>query len=160
MQEITRRTKWAAIAAAALALAATVTTAGAQADVSGRINTDRRGLAAHGYDVVAYITQGQALKGEPAFQASWRNATFRFANADHRDRFLANPEQYAPQYGGFCAYAVSRGYTADVDPEAWSVVGGRLFLNYSKSVRQAWLADRDENIAKGDRNWTTLSRQR
>jgi hypothetical protein len=160
MQEITRRTKWAAIAAAALTLAVTVTTAGAQADVPGRINTDRRGLAAHGYDVVAYITQGQALMGEPAFQASWRNATFRFANADHRDRFLANPEQYAPQYGGFCAYAVSRGYTADVDPEAWSVVGGRLFLNYSKSVRQTWLADRDENIAKGDRNWTTLSRQR
>lgn len=130
-----------------------------QIQPASRWNTDRSGLMARGYDVVAYFTEGRPVRGTAEFEHAWDGARWRFATAANRDAFAAAPQKYAPQYGGFCAYAVSRNYTADGDPQAWTIVDGRLFLNYSLSVRATWLKDRDANIAKGDANWPALSRK-
>jgi hypothetical protein len=83
-------------------------------------------------------------------------AQWRFASAANRDAFSADPGKYAPQYGGYCAWAVSQGYTAEIDPDAWRVESGKLYLNYSKSVQATWAKDVPGNIAKGDRNWPEL----
>jgi hypothetical protein len=80
-------------------------------------------------------------------------ATWRFASAEHRDRFAVDPERYAPQYGGYCAWAVSQGYTAKIDPAAWKIVDDKLYLNYSKDVQSQWSSDIPGNIAKADANW-------
>jgi YHS domain-containing protein len=117
------------------------------------INIDRGGLAIHGYDAVAYVTKGTAIKGRAEFEYRWQNVTWRFESDQHRERFAKSPELYAPQFGGYCAWAVSRGYTADIDPEAWRVVDGKLYLNYSKRVQRRWEQDVPGNIAKGNSNW-------
>jgi hypothetical protein len=83
-------------------------------------------------------------------------ATWQFASADSRDSFAADPRKFAPQYGGYCAWAVSRGYTADTDPEAWKIIDGKLYLNYSKSVQRKWETDIPGNVAKADGNWPGL----
>jgi hypothetical protein len=83
-------------------------------------------------------------------------ATWRFASAEHRDLFAKSPGKYAPQYGGYCAYAVANGKTADIDPAAWTVRDGRLFLNYDADVQKKWLADPDGYIAKADANWPKM----
>jgi hypothetical protein len=117
------------------------------------VNVARGGLAVHGYDVVAYFTDGAAVKGRPEFEHRWDNAVWRFASAAHRDEFARHPQRYAPQFGGYCAWAVSRGYTADIDPESWRVVDGRLYLNYSTRAQRMWEADIRGNIRKGEANW-------
>jgi hypothetical protein len=116
-------------------------------------NADRSGLAVDGYDVVAYTTDGAAIRGRAEFEYRWQNVVWRFASGSHRDEFARSPERFAPQFGGYCAWAVSRGYTADVDPHAWRIVDGKLYLNYSKRVQQRWEQDVAGNIAKGHRNW-------
>ncbi len=120
------------------------------------INTKGRDrLAARGYDVVAYF-QGEARRGSDAVSHRWMDATWRFSSAANRDLFAADPERYAPRFGGYCAWAVSRGYTADVDPEAWTVYENKLYLNYSKSVRTRWSEDVPGNVARGEENWPRL----
>lgn len=114
------------------------------------------GVAIEGTDPVAYFTEGRAVAGSSDFEHEWMGATWRFASAENRDRFAAAPERYAPQYGGYCAWAVSQGYTAKIDPEAWAIVDGRLYLNYSKSVQKQWSEDVPGNIAKGDANWPRI----
>ena len=111
------------------------------------------GTGAGGYDVVAYQRQGAAVPGDPALTHSHDGIAYRFANAEHRDAFAAAPGRYLPQFGGYCAWAVANGYTAKGDPEAWSVVDGRLYLNYSKAVRDQWSRDVPGNIARGEANW-------
>ena len=118
-----------------------------------RYFSDGNGLAIRGTDPVAYFTQGRPITGTSAFTYTWGNATWQFASAENRDLFAANPKQYAPQYGGFCAWAVSRGYTASIDPKAWKIVDGKLYLNYSSSVQQQWERDIPVNISKADANW-------
>lgn len=112
--------------------------------------------AVRGYDVVAYFTHGKPVEGKREFSVDWNGTTWRFASAAHRDEFSANPQAYAPQYGGFCAWAVSQGYTASIDPHAWRIVDGKLYLNYSKSVQQQWVQDIPGNIKTGDGNWPRL----
>ena len=137
----------------ALAVALTAVAAAAAVDP---INTSgRERLAVDGYDVLAYF-DGEARLGVAEYEHRWMNATWYFASAENRDRFAADPERFAPQYGGYCAYAVSRGSTADVDPEAWTVHDDKLYLNYSKSVRTKWRKDIPGNVAKADRNWPKL----
>jgi YHS domain-containing protein len=114
------------------------------------------GMAIDGYDPVAYFTDGKPVEGSKAYSFDWNGATWRFASAAHRDLFAQAPEKYAPQYGGYCAWAVSQGYTADIEPEAWRIEGGRLFLNYSLDVQKKWAADIPGNIVKGDMNWPKL----
>jgi YHS domain-containing protein len=118
------------------------------------------GVAVQGADVVAYFRAGRAVSGRPEFEHQWNGATWRFASAENRDAFAAAPERYAPQYGGFCAWAVSQGYRAPVDPEAWRIVDGKLFLNYSRTIQLRWDLMRSSNIAAGDRNWPKLAAER
>ena len=114
------------------------------------------GGAIRGYDPVAYHTEKKPVKGKRAHRLEWKGATWSFASAENRGLFKADPEKYAPRYGGYCAFAVSRGYTASIDPDAWSIVDGALYLNYSLGVRDQWSRDIPGNIAKGDANWPKL----
>lgn len=110
-------------------------------------------LALDGYDAVAYVTDGRPIKGLPHVSTTWSGAVWRFASAEHRDAFLKDPERYAPQFGGYCAWAVAHGYLANGDPEAWRIVDGKLYLNYSKRVQKRWEADIPGYIVKGQANW-------
>jgi YHS domain-containing protein len=112
-----------------------------------------------GIDVVAYFTAGDAMPGDPAFKHDWNGAIWHFASAENRDAFAADPARYAPQYGGFCAWAVANNYTAPIDPDAWRIVDGKLYLNYSRAIRLRWDMMRQSNIAKGDANWPALARR-
>lgn len=123
---------------------------------AGAVNAED-GLAVRGIDVVAYVPDGRPVQGLAAFTHSWQGTTWRFASAANRDRFAADPARYAPAYGGFCAYAVSEGYTAPIDPEAWKIVDGRLYLNYDRSVQRRWERDIPGRIARADANWPALS---
>ncbi len=114
------------------------------------------GGAVRGYDPVAYFTDGKPVKGKRAHRLKWKGATWSFASAKNKELFETAPEKYAPRYGGYCAWAVSRGYTASIDPEAWTIVDGALYLNYSLGVRAQWSQDVPGNIAKGDDNWPKL----
>lgn len=121
-------------------------------------NTDtifyqEKGIAIKGTDAVAYFTEGKPVKGDKNFSYQWGNATWWFKNAENKNLFAQNPEKYAPQYGGFCAWAVSQNYTAPIDPQAWTIVDGKLYLNYNKRIRSRWEKDIQGNITKGDRNW-------
>ncbi len=110
-------------------------------------------LAVSGYDPVAYFVEDRPVEGRQAFEFEWNGATWRFADADNLAAFEADPEKFAPQYGGYCAWAVSQGTTASTDPEVWRIVDGKLYLNYSKSVQSTWVQDIPGNIAKAGRNW-------
>lgn len=113
-------------------------------------------LAVSGYDAVAYFDQGKPVEGSGDFEYDWNGATWRFASAANRDAFKADPARYAPQYGGYCAWAVSQGYTASTDPEAWRIVDGKLYLNYSKGVQKTWEQDIPGFIASADGNWPAV----
>jgi YHS domain-containing protein len=149
LSAVTRRT--------ALAVAFAVLSAVAVA--AQKVNTSFTGLAIDGYDPVAYFTQNKPVKGTREFTFEFEGATYRFASAAHRDQFAKEPAKYVPQYGAFCAWAVSRGYTADTDPLAWRVVNGKLYLNYNASVQKQWEQDIPGNINKADANWPGLSRK-
>ncbi len=123
------------------------------ADSAPMIYSDTSGLAIRGTDPVAYFTEGSAVQGSEAFEHVWMGATWRFSSAEHRDLFVNNPEAYTPEYGGYCAKAVSEGNLASIDPNAWRLVDGKLYLNYSIGVQNQWLQDVPGNIAKGDANW-------
>lgn len=122
-----------------------------------KINKGFLGTAVKGYDVVAYHTEGAPRRGSRDFRHEWQDATWHFASAENRDRFAADPERYAPRYGGFCAYAVSQGVTADIDPHAWRIVDGRLYLNLNPGVQAIWEQDIPGYIAKADAHWPALS---
>ena len=114
------------------------------------------GLALKGYDAVAYFADGKPVEGRGEFEADWRGAKWRFASAEHREAFLREPDKYAPQYGGYCAYGVSQGHTAPIDPEAWTIIEGKLYLNYSKGVKKTWSEAIPKHIDEANRNWPGL----
>lgn len=120
------------------------------------VNTGWGGVAIKGYDAVAYFTEAKPVEGSATFEFEWNGAKWRFVSAANRDLFSAAPEKYAPQFGGYCAWAVSRGYTAGVDPKAWNVVNEKLYLNYNLDVQKQWEADMSGNIAKGEVNWPEI----
>ncbi|MFK7751470.1 MAG: YHS domain-containing (seleno)protein [Sedimentitalea sp.] len=115
-----------------------------------------RGAAIGGYDPVAFFTAQRAVKGKSAHTVAWRGATWQFSNAENRAAFEANPTQFAPQYGGYCSYAVSRGYTASTDPQAWTLHDGKLYLNYSLNVRSIWRENIPGNVRKANANWPNV----
>lgn len=139
---------------AAAVLAAALFSSGRALAIDPFFNTD--GMAIQGYDPVAYFTEGEPVYGSPEFTHDYAGATWQFASAANRDAFAAEPERYAPQYGGYCAWAVSQGYTASTDPDAWRIEDGKLYLNYSKSVQSRWAEDIPGNISKADSNWPDL----
>lgn len=112
--------------------------------------------AIRGYDPVAYFTLGEPTRGSDQFTASWQGATYKFASAANLELFKAEPAAYAPQYGGYCAYAASKGATAGTVPDAWTIVEGKLYLNYSLGVRQRWRKDIPGHVRAADRNWPAV----
>lgn len=114
------------------------------------------GTAVGGYDAVAYHTQGEARPGSETITISHEGATWRFESKANREAFLADPQAYAPQYGGHCAWAMAQGYLAQGDPEIWRIIDGRLFLNATEGVNRRWLRDLDGFIAQADQNWPSF----
>lgn len=112
--------------------------------------------AIRGYDPVAYFVSGAAVKGAADLVHEWNGARWHFASAENRALFKANPEKYAPQFGGFCAFGMSRGYKVGTDPDAFTVREGKLYLNYSIPVRATWLTDTDTYVGKAEKNWVEL----
>jgi YHS domain-containing protein len=114
------------------------------------------GIAVDGSDVVGYFTQGAPVAGDPAITFAYMGVTWLFASEANSDAFAADPARYAPQYGGYCAYAVSQGYTAPTVPEAWTIVDDKLYLNFSTGVRSRWERDIPGHIAAADANWPAV----
>ncbi len=121
-----------------------------------KINVDANGAAIRGYDTVAFFAENSAVKGNPTFEYAWNGAKWVFANAENLEKFKADPAAYAPQFGGYCSYAVSHGYTADGDPETWKIVDGKLYLNYNQKAKDAWEKEQDKFIQDGEKNWKTF----
>jgi YHS domain-containing protein len=117
------------------------------------VNVDSNGIAIKGYDAVAYRSKDKAIKGKAIYAFEWNGAKWHFSSEEHMKLFVDFPDHYAPQYGGYCAYAVSQGKTADIDPEAWSIVNNKLYLNLDKDVKRLWGKELQKNIASADNNW-------
>jgi YHS domain-containing protein len=113
-------------------------------------------LAIRGYDTVAYFTENNAIKGSGDFEYEWQGATWRFSSQSNLDMFKNEPERFAPQYGGYCAYAVAKNSTASVDPTQFAIVDNKLYLNYNKKIQQQWLKDQGLFIEQADKNWPAL----
>jgi YHS domain-containing protein len=140
-----------------LLLGLVLTIAGLQpASAGGVVNASWTGTAIDGYDPVAYFKEGKPVEGDSEYSYDWMGATWYFASAENRDLFVTDPEKYAPQYGGYCAYAVSQGGTADIDPDAWKIEDGKLYLNLNKKVQAIWLKDVPGYIAKANANWPSI----
>jgi YHS domain-containing protein len=114
--------------------------------------------ALQGHDPVAYFTEGKPVKGDEAFTTEYMGAEFRFASAANRDAFLADPQAYAPQYGGYCAWAMADGKHAKGDARHWRIVDGKLYLNYNKSIQKKWDADIPGFIERADTEWSDISK--
>lgn len=124
---------------------------------SGHVNVDAAGVAVGGYDVVSYF-EGQPLKGDSARTATCAGATYHFASDANREKFNSNPQKYLPAYGGYCAFGMSRGYKAKVDPTAYTIVGGRLYLNYNDAVSKQWREKQAEYISQADAAWRKMEK--
>ena len=124
--------------------------------VQGGNNVDASGLALKGYDPVAYFTEKRPVAGKREFTATHEGATYRFASAVNRDAFVAAAAKYTPQYGGYCAFGMASGYKAPIEPDAWTIVDGKLYLNYNQSVRSRWSSDVPGFVRKADANWPTV----
>lgn len=105
------------------------------------------------YDAVSYFTTGKPMKGSASFIYSWHGITWYFSTKENRDLFSASPNKFAPQYDGYCAWAMSEGRRAHTDPEVWQIVNGKLYLNCSRSAHEKWSRDIPGNIRKADANW-------
>ena len=115
--------------------------------------------AIQGADPVAYFSLepgAKAILGTDEFTYEWMGATWKFANAKNRDLFAANPEAYAPQYGGYCAFAVSLNFTKPVEPDVWEIVEGKLYMNRSRKAHEKWSVNKSNSIINGDANWPTV----
>ncbi len=120
---------------------------------------EKEGAAIKGYDPIAYFTESKPVKGSPVYQAEYKGSVFHFVSQANRDAFAADPAKYAPQYNGFCAFGTAAGYKAAIDPAAFTIVGGKLYLNYNRDVRKQWSADIPGFLAKADKNWPDVARQ-
>ena len=118
-----------------------------------QINMTAENIAIKGFDAVAYFTAQNAVPGNSNYEFAWNGAKWRFSSAENMEKFKSNPENFAPQFGGYCSWAVSHGYTADGDPNAWKVVDGKLYLNYNQKVKEMWEAEQQKFIEDGKKNW-------
>jgi YHS domain-containing protein len=117
------------------------------------VNTDKQGLALKGHDPVAFFTQGRPVLGDYRYESNYNGTRYRFASAENKKLFDVDPARYVPQFGGFCAYGVSRGYAVDVELDAFQIVDGRLLMQYDKSVRDRFNQDTEGNLKRADANW-------
>jgi YHS domain-containing protein len=123
------------------------------------VNVDQNGVALQGYDPVAYFTDGQPVKGAKELAARYNDATYYFASAEHKAQFEKEPGKYAPSFGGFCAFAVSRGATAPTSVDAFQIINGHLVLQNNKDVLKRWQEDPNGNFAKAEANWREIVQQ-
>lgn len=114
------------------------------------------GVAIRGYDAIAYFSENKPVEGLKDFSHTWRGVEWRFHDKANLDLFKANPEKYAPQFGGFCAYGVSDNHKSPTDPTAFTVVNEKLYLNYSPKVKELWSKDREMHIQRAETNWVQL----
>lgn len=142
-----------ALAAALAALGASPALATGPAPA---VRVDSSGLALQGYDPVAFFTERKPVKGSAEYRLTWNGATWQFASARSRDTFAGAPVRYAPQFGGYCAWAVSQHYLAPGDPNYWKIVDGRLYVNANARAKQLWEADQEQAIARGHANWPAV----
>ena len=124
-----------------------------QTELHATWNKSDQDVAISGYDTVAYFTDGRPVKGDAAISYAWRDAKWQFASESHRDMFAADPDQYVPEFGGFCAAAMTYGAVAKANPERWAIVDGKLYLNYDEYAYQVFHENLAENIAKADVKW-------
>jgi len=120
------------------------------------VNVDKKGVALHGYDPVTYFESATPRQGSDTFTYSWMGATWRFGSAENRKEFAVTPEKYLPQFGGYCAKAVSENHTADTDPLAYKIVNGKLYLNFDQKVQKLWEEDIPGRVARAEKNWPGL----
>jgi len=121
------------------------------------VDTERlAGVAISGFDPVAYFIEKRPVEGSNAISLMWNGAEWRFSSERNRAMFRAAPQRYAPQFGGYCSWAVSQGYTASGDPQAWTIHDDKLYLNYNLDVQQDWEKDISGNIEKGDKHWPAI----
>ena len=142
--------------AARFALAAVLSTTAINV-MAGAFN-ETNGVAIEGFDPVAYMSEKKAVKGSAEFTRVFKGSVFQFKSAENRDAFSANPQKFAPQYDGYCAYGVSRGYKAATSPDAFTVVNGKLYLNYNNEVKTMWTKDMPGLIDKADSNWAAVEK--
>lgn len=114
------------------------------------------GFAIGGYDVVSYFTENKPVKGIETISVTWKDAKWLFSTKKNADLFKANPEKYAPQYGGYCAYGCSRGYKAKTDADAYTITNGKLYFNYNLKTREAWSKDIKAYVEKADQEWEKI----
>lgn len=137
-------------AVASVAIATSVFAAGND------VNATPTGLALQGYDPVAYFTVGEPTRGDWDISSEYNGATYRFANAENKATFDANPEAYAPAYGGYCAFGAAMGFKFDGDPTLWAIVDDVLYLNLSPAVQERWNEDQNGLIDQADANWVDI----
>ena len=125
---------------------------------AGKVNLEN-GIAIKGYDPVAYFTDQKPIKGVPEYAADYDGATYEFVSAAHRVLFVETPEKYVPQFGGFCAYGTAQGHKPVIDPAAFTIVDGKLYLNYNSKVMTTWRQDIPGYIIKAERAWPKVSQQ-
>jgi YHS domain-containing protein len=113
-------------------------------------------IALSGYDPVAYFVDGKPVKGDAKFSHDYQGAKWQFSSAENRDKFAAAPQNFAPQFGGYCAWAVSQGYTASADPMLWKIVQGKLYVNFNAEVQKKWETDIAGHIQKANANWPNV----
>ncbi len=147
---------------ASLFFFALAATAGAQnlkpsPDPDRLANVDREGVILKGYDPVAYFTENMPVKGKPEFQSRYKGAIYQFSSAENKELFDSDPEKYKVWFGGYCAWAVSNGYTASIDVEAWDIVDGHLVVQYSKGVLRNWKKDPEGNFSNAKKYWPYVS---
>lgn len=119
----------------------------------------KNGVAINGYDPVAYFTDKKPVKGSEKYTAKYEGVTFRFASAGHKKTFEANPAHYVPQFGGYCAYGTAKGHKASTEPQAFTVVNDKLYLNYNNDVRKLWRADIPGFLVQANKNWPDVKKQ-
>jgi YHS domain-containing protein len=118
------------------------------------------GVAIKGYDPVAYFTENAPVKGSKQFSYSWEGTEWNFKNQSNLDTFKANPEKYAPQFGGYCAYGASENHKAPTEADAFTIVNDKLYLNYNKKVKEMWIKDTKGRIETAEKNWVKLKDQK
>lgn len=150
------------------ALALAIVVGSVAASHAGEQFVDRTGFAVSGYDVVSYFdlpqyeigqSQPSPLPGVSSITAEYNGAVFAFATEANRDRFLANPASYAPQYDGHCAYGVAQGGKVPGNPNLWRILDGKLYLNITQNVVSFWEADIPGNLKSSEGNWVALESQ-
>lgn len=125
-------------------------------DAGGSLNVDQHGVFIHGYDVVAYHIENKSVKGTENHECSYRGVTFRFASEQNKQKFKRMPDDYLPEFGGYCAFGVANGYKDGMHPEAFEIVDGSLYFNLTPFTHKNWIKNREELIARADVNWPKI----